>query len=551
MTSARGDQSPIAAPPRAGHLPMTTSADGGVVPLEAILRTDELWRRPNRAPDYENENRALARLTQALGEAPQSILQTLADTMLDALNADSAGMSLLTDDGDAFYWAAIAGGWSPHLGGGTPRGFGPCGDVLDRDAPLLFSRWEKRYPYLAEAVPLAEEGLLVPFRVDGKAVGTIWVIAHSTHRRFDAEDLRQLESMGRFASAAYRTVKLLDAHEAGRAALQSLHRARESEHRFQQLLQALPAAIYTTDPDGRIDFYNEAAVDFAGRRPESGNHWCVTWRLLNPDGSPLPHEACPMAVALKEGRPVRGAEAIAERPDGTRRWFMPYPTPLRDPSGRLTGAINMLVDITERKEAEQRQKLLLDELNHRVKNTLASVQSVVIQAAKSARNVEEFRHAVEGRILAMSRAHDQLSRRSWADAELHELLEACVAPYLSKANVALEGSHTIVAPRVGLMLCMAIHELATNAAKYGALSTPSGRVDLGWSVEQAGDLRVLHLRWLERDGPQVTPPKRQGFGTRLLERGIQAELHGKTSIRYPTAGVECDIEIPLTADEAG
>jgi len=112
-------------------------------------------------------------------------------------------------------------------------------------------------------------------------------------------------------------------------------------------------------------------------------------------------------------------------------------------------------------------------------------------------------------------------------------------------------ANEIVAPRVGLMLCMAIHELATNAAKYGALSTPSGRVDLGWSVEQAGDLRVLHLRWLERDGPQVTPPKRQGFGTRLLERGIQAELHGKTSIRYPTAGVECDIEIPLTADEAG
>jgi len=546
MTSASGDQAPIAAQPRAGQTSMPPGGDcGGQVPLEAILRTDELWRRPHRAPDHENENRALARLTKALAEAPQSILQTLADTMLDALDAESAGMSLLTDDGSAFYWAAIAGGWSPHLGGGTPRDFGPCGDVLDRNAPLLFSRWEKRYPYLAEAVPLAEEGLLVPFHVDGKAVGTIWVIAHSAHRRFDAEDLRQLESLARFASAAYRTVQLLDSHEAGRAALASLARVRESEHRFHQLLQALPAAIYTTDADGKIDFYNEAAVEFAGRRPESGRHWCVTWRLFNPDGSPLPHDACPMAIALKEGRPVRGEEAIAERPDGTRRWFTPYPMPLRDPAGRLTGAINMLVDITERKEAEQRQKLLLDELNHRVKNTLASVQSVVVQAAKSARDVEEFRHAVEGRILAMSRAHDQLSRRSWADAELQELLEACIAPYLSKANVTLDGSHAIVAPRVGLMICMAIHELATNAAKYGALSTPSGRVELRWNAEPAGDRRVLHLRWQERDGPAVTPPRRHGFGTRLLERGIQAELHGKTSIRYPQAGVECDIEIPL------
>jgi PAS domain S-box-containing protein len=526
----------------------TVGGDCGPVPLDAILRTDELWRRPCRAPDHENENRALAKLMQALGEAPQSILQRLAETVLDALNADSAGMSLLTDDGSAFYWAAIAGGWSPHLGGGTPRDFGPCGDVLDHGAPMLFSRWEKRYPYLAEAVPLAEEGLLVPFYVDGKAVGTIWVIAHTTHRRFDAEDLRQLQSLGRFASAAYRTVKLLDAQEASRAALESLERARESDHRFQQLLQALPAAIYTTDADGKIDFYNEAAVDFAGRRPESGNHWCVTWRLLNPDGSLLPHEECPMAIALKEGRPVRGAEAIAQRPDGTRRWFTPYPTPLRDSSGKLTGAINMLVDITERKEAEQRQKLLLDELNHRVKNTLASVQSVVLQAAKSARNVEEFRHAVEGRILAMSRAHDQLSRRSWTDAELHELLSGCVAPYLSKNNVALDGAHTIVAPRVGLMLCMAVHELATNAAKYGALSTPSGQVTLSWTVEQTMDGRTLYFHWQERGGPPVTPPKRQGFGTRLLERGIQAELQGTTSMQYPKSGVECHIEIPLSRE---
>src|SRR3569623_622961 len=523
MTNASGNEAPIAtASPHTRQPPMAACGVRGAVPLEAVLRTDELARRPFRAPDHESESRALSRLAQALGEAPQSILQTLADTVLEVLKADSAGMSLLTEDGSAFYWAAIAGDWSPHLGGGTPRDFGPCGDVLDRNAPLLFTRLYKRYPYLAEAVPLAEEGLLVPFHVDGKAVGTIWAIAHGPHRSFDAEDLRQLESMGRFASAAYRMVKLLSAHEASRAALESLERVRASEHRYQQLLQALPAAIYTTDADGKIDFYNAAAVEFAGRRPESGNHWCVPWRLLTPDGSLLPHEACPMAGALREGRPVRGDEAIAERPDGTRRWFAPYPTPLRDPSGKLPGAINMLVDITERKEAELRQKLLLDDFFYRVKNTLASAQSVVIQAAKSARNVEDFRHAVEGRILAMSRAHDQLSRRSWADAELHELLEACIAPYLSTANIALDGRHTVVAPRVGLMLCMALPELATNAAKYGALSTPSGRVDLGWSVEQAAGRRMLRLRWLERDGPQVTPPKRHGFGTRLLERGLQA-----------------------------
>jgi PAS domain S-box-containing protein len=478
------------------------------------------------------------------------ILQTLAETALEILDADSAGLSLLTDDRTAFYWAAIAGAWKPHLGGGTPRDFGPCGDVLDQDKPLLFSHWEKRYPYLAEATPLAEEGLLVPFYIGKEAVGTIWVIAHSTRRRFDAEDLRQLESMGRFASAAYRTTKLLDAEEAGRAALESIEKLRESEHqsehRLEQLLQALPAAVYTTDAEGRLTYFNEAAVEFAGRRPEVGQMWCVTWRLYYADGTPMPHEECPMAVALNENRPVYGEEAIAERPDGTRRWFAPYPTPLRNSAGKLTGAINMLVDITDRKEAERRQKLMVDELNHRVKNTLASVQSLVVQTAKTARTVEEFRNSVEGRILAMSKAHDQLSRNSWVEAELSSLLGACLEPYLSKGNLTLSGEPQMIAPRAALMICMAVHELATNAAKYGALSSASGCVDLSWTVDEREGNRSLQLRWLERGGPTVDgPPQRKGFGTRLLERGIQTELNGTTTMKYSPLGFEWEIDIPV------
>jgi C4-dicarboxylate-specific signal transduction histidine kinase len=149
-------------------------------------------------------------LVSALADSPRTILQTLADKVLEILDADSAGLSLLTKDEKTFYWAAIAGAWRPHLGGGTPRDFGPCGDVLDRNVPMLFTHWERRYPYLSSAMPLAEEGLLVPFYVNGKAVGTIWTIAHRNDRKFDAEDLRLLESMGRFASAAYRTVQSIE-----------------------------------------------------------------------------------------------------------------------------------------------------------------------------------------------------------------------------------------------------------------------------------------------------------------------------------------------------
>jgi PAS domain S-box-containing protein len=196
-----------------------------LVPLESILLTEQLQQRGDRPPDYETEIKALAALVQALADSPDTIVQVLADEVLKRLRAGSAGLSLLTKDGQRFCWAAIAGEWSPHVGDGTPRDFGPCGDVIDRNAPQLFTHWERRYPYLAAATPLAEEGLLVPFYVDGKAVGTIWAIAHDLQRKFDAEDLRLLESLAHFASAAYQAVNMLGAAGERRAALSLLEDA--------------------------------------------------------------------------------------------------------------------------------------------------------------------------------------------------------------------------------------------------------------------------------------------------------------------------------------
>lgn len=125
------------------------------------------------------------------------------------------------------------------------------------------------------------------------------------------------------------------------------------EQHWRTILDTIPAAVYTTDAQGRITYFNEAAVALAGRRPTIGtDEWCVTWRLFNLDGTPLPHDQCPMATALKEGRPVHGAEAIAERPDGTRIRFQPFPMPLNDKSGKLAGAVNLLVDVTEQRQFE-------------------------------------------------------------------------------------------------------------------------------------------------------------------------------------------------------
>jgi signal transduction histidine kinase/ActR/RegA family two-component response regulator len=208
-------------------------------PLESILLTDQLHQRPSRASDYKAENDALVSLTQSLADSPQAILQKLVDKVLEITGAGSAGLSMLTEDGERFEWVAIAGRWSPHLGGGTPRDFGPCGDVLDRNAPMLFTRWERRYPYLAEATPLAEEGLLVPFRIDDRPAGTIWAINHDSDDRFDAEDLRLLESMGRFAAAAYQAHKSSTVSEQHRAALNLLEDAVQSRRLVEDANQRL------------------------------------------------------------------------------------------------------------------------------------------------------------------------------------------------------------------------------------------------------------------------------------------------------------------------
>jgi PAS domain S-box-containing protein len=256
-------------------------------PLESIVRTEDLQNRPRRPPDHAMENSALADLVSSLADSPSTVLQTLADKALEVLHADSAGLSLLTKDKKRFYWAAIAGAWRPHIGGGTPRDFGPCGDVLDRNIPMLFTHWERRYPYLSAAMPLADEGLLVPFYVNGEAVGTIWAISHNNLRRFDTEDIRLLESLGRFASVAYRAVKSIedlkleiDAREEAEAKLRQL--ADGLEVKIRRLVDSNIIGIIFWRLDGPIFDANDAFLRIVGYDRNDLVSGRLSWRKLTP-----------------------------------------------------------------------------------------------------------------------------------------------------------------------------------------------------------------------------------------------------------------------------
>ncbi len=203
-------------------------------------------------------------------------------------------------------------------------------------------------------------------------------------------------------------------------------------------------------------------------------------------------------------------------------------------------------DITEAKKASEHQQLLINELNHRVKNTLATVQSLASQTFRGEHQDEATRRAFEGRLFALAKAHDVLTRENWEAADLGELVAQAIEPFQRDGADRFEvhGPGLRLEPRVALAIAMALHELATNAAKHGALSAPEGHVSIQWTVSPASP-RHLTLRWEERNGPVVSPPMTRGFGSRLIERSLALELGGEVSLTYEPEGVVCVVSAPL------
>jgi two-component sensor histidine kinase len=233
--------------------------------------------------------------------------------------------------------------------------------------------------------------------------------------------------------------------------------------------------------------------------------------------------------------------------DGRVIWASVTSSSVYDSAGQFLYGIRVLQDITERKSAEARQKALIDELNHRVKNTLATVQSLAAQTLQGSEATARARDDFNARLFALSKAHDQLSRAGWQSADFKSIVEGIFAPYRTHDGdkICLNGPSVRLPPNAALLLAMVIHELATNAAKYGALSAVSGALDLNWAAVKRDDGRHLLIEWRESGGPPVRAPRRRGFGNRLAHRAITHELNGSAQIEFEPAGVHCRFEIPL------
>lgn len=432
----------------------------------------------------------------------------------------------------------------------------------------------------------------------------------------------------------------------------------------ENLLGGLPAAVYTTDASGLITYFNEAAVELWGHRPEIGrDEWCGSWRLRTAEGDPLAHGDCPMALALKQGRAIRNAEAIAERPDGTLVPFLAFPAPTRDDAGNITGAINLLVDIsaqkqaeiqtqrlasivessddaiiskdlfgviqswnagavrlfgyradeaignhvrmlipddrqqeedlilgkvrsgervdhfdtlrrrkdgsyvaisltvspvrnaagkvigaskiardiTERKESESRIRMLMREVNHRVKNQFAVILSMIRETGKHTTTIAEFDTQIRNRIMALSQSQDLLVDGDWRGADLADLVSNQIRPFAAERRIRISGEPVMLSTMAVQNLGMAFHELATNSAKHGALSSEQGTVEVDWTASSDR----FRLSWKETNGPSVAKASRKGFGRIVLERVAPVALNGVGHLSFQPDGVTWTLDAPL------
>ncbi|WP_236551045.1 HWE histidine kinase domain-containing protein [Luteimonas sp. 9C] len=305
---------------------------------------------------------------------------------------------------------------------------------------------------------------------------------------------------------------------------------------YEALLQATPDLLYVFDLQHRFVFANDALLEMWGTTwEEAAGKTCLElgyapWHAAMHDAE--------IDRVIRTRAPIRGDVPFTHHAKGVRVYDYIF-TPVIGADGEVEAVAGSTRDVTDRRMHEEHLELLVHELNHRVKNTLSTVQSLVRQTLGTAENLEDGGTRIESRLLALSRAHDVLTRENWHSADMQDVVAGAIAPYESAPGVRfkLSGPSCRLSPQRALALAMALHELATNAVKYGALSRDGGEVQITWDCTHDGEGAAMQFDWRESGGPTVQPPTRRGFGSRLLERGLRNDLGGDVELRYAPGGV--------------
>lgn len=259
-------------------------------------------------------------------------------------------------------------------------------------------------------------------------------------------------------------------------------------------------------------------------------------------------QAIKQIEAAFDGNSDSDPEVHLRRKDGSEFWASIFISPVRNERGAFVQHFVSFVDITKHMRAQTQAKMLIDELNHRVKNTLSTVQSIIWQAFRKSSDPQVIRKSIEDPLFALSRSHDLLTRENWESVGLLDLVKEALEPFGvadgRTERFVISGENIRLTPKAALALGIAFHELATNAVKFGAFSNETGSILIAWTIEPTPKADRLILHWKEKDGAPVTPPVRKGFGSQVIERGLAHELGGSVQLDYPADGLVCTINIP-------
>jgi PAS domain S-box-containing protein len=535
-----------------------------------VTITPQLWVRAPRSSNIDAETAAMRRLGDTMATEPSKTFQVCVDLALELCDADTCGISLRerTEKGeDIFRWIAMAGQLKHHLHGTTPRYFSPCGITVDGDAPLLMKRPELVYKYL-DVGPAFHDVLLIPLtEKGGELEGTIWVVAHNPERKFDGEDARVMQRIAVFIATALHLAKLAQEAKAQATRQELLFRQlimeqrlseaalREKEADLRLVLDSATDAVWCIDTAGVTTMCNAVFLRMLGIEREEhaiGKKLHEIIHHSRADGSYYPEQECPICRTAQGAGAAHIDNEVFFRLDGTSFPVEYRVGPIyRD--GQLQGAVCTFVDISERKHAQEQQSLLLRELNHRVKNLFAVTSSMIALSVRSADTPKELARNICGRLDALARAHELVLPRpgSQSDAQdestsLECLLHTILSPYVGSQEernpLVMHGPPVVIGAHAVTSLALVLHELATNAAKYGAFSVPEGSVHVRWACPDD----TLVMRWEERGGPTLAAmaPMAEGFGTVLCNHSVHGQFGGTFSRSWTPSGLVVDLSIP-------